>query len=273
MNIYGYGCYPVGSKNPYRSTIYKVLRGQFLPKENIILDVMGDRSNLNELVNRCDREDAIVIINRRTFGGTTEFRRLWQEVVINRKINLLIVDENSESRIDYYSSCDYSFVRFPSDVINEKWERLQKDVFEGRTNTKAGRKSAIITSRFVEVYWYYQHFYVKVDEAYANLGVSKSTFYNLCKEYEETEEYVEELNNHPELHNLPKRGGVTKEIELLLLYVERMGRSISEACESIGIRELTQIEYNRYKLAKAGGRKEQFRLEEELHQDDYLKTH
>lgn len=273
MNIYGYGCYPVGAKDPFRSTIYKALRGQFLPKENIYLDSMGDRTNLFGLLDSCSTEDAIVIINRRTLGGTTEFRKLWQEIVLARKINLLIVDEGADSRIDYYSTCDYGFSRFPDAVIEEKWARLKKDVFEGNTNSKVGRKNAVVTSRFKEVYWYYQSFCIKVDEAYTNLGISKQTFYNLSKEYEESEEYLIALKEHYQLHDLPKRGGVTKEIEMLLLNVERMGLSIEEACRVLGMKELSDIEYHRYKLAKEGGRKEQFRLEAENYRPDFLKTH
>lgn len=272
MNIFGYGCYPVGAKDPYRSTVYKALRGQFLPKENIVLDCMGDRTNLMGLISTCASDDAIVIINRRTFGITTEFRKLWEEIVLNRKINLLIVDENSDTRVDFYSSCDYGFVRLPDEEIAAKWNQLQNDTFERQTN-KVGRKNAAITARFKEVYWYYQSFYIKVDEAYTNLGISKPTFYALSKEYELTEEYKEELHKRTDLHNLPKRGGLTKEIDMLLMSVERMGMSIADACQAVGIPELTEIEYVRYKLAKEGGRKEQFRLEDELHKEDYLKDH
>lgn len=118
------------------------------------------------------------------------FAVLWQEIVIARKINLLIVDEGADSRIDYYSTCDYGFTRFPDVVIEEKWVRLQKDVFKGNTNSKVGRKNAVATSRFQEEYWYYQNFYIKVDEAYTNLGINKQIFYNLSKEYEESEGYL-----------------------------------------------------------------------------------
>lgn len=269
MNIYGYGCFPASTKDPYRSTVYKSLRNQFLPKENVILDVIGDRKNLSLLLDRCSAGDSIVILNRRTLGITTEFRKLWKEIVIERKINLLIVDEDAKDRVDYYSSCDYGFTRFEESIIDEKWQKLQKDVFERQTKVR-GRKTIGITFRFKEIYWYYQNFFIRVEEACTILGISKPTFYAISKEYETTQEYKDELYDRKELHNLPKRGGITREIEMLLMNVERLGMDLPSACKTVGISEMTQIEYERYRMAKLGGRKEQFRLENERHDDDLV---
>lgn len=273
--IYGYGYVTKSTQNILRSTAYKSLRARFIPKENIYIDVLSSddsRAKLKELIARANNGDTIVILNRRTLGNTNEFRKWWNELTFGyKKINLLIIDDDLPDGVDYYSTTNFSFQRYDDKAIKERWEKLQKDTFE-RTTSKVGRKVAKINDVFLDAYWAYQAFYITIEEAYAYAGISKQTFYTLCKTYEVTHEYKEALLSHCELHEYPKRGGITTEVEKLLFAVEHRGMSIREACKELDIPELLPEEYHRYFLAKVGGRKVQFDMEKQHHINNYFQS-
>lgn len=270
--IYGYGYVTKPTQNITRSTVYKALRGKFILQENIYIDILESKDNkqqLKKLIKCAHHNDTIVIMNRRTLGITKEFRHWWYEIVFSYHLNLLIIDDNSADGVDYYSTTDYSFERYDDTVINERWKKLQTDVFERQTN-KVGRKSVELTDKFIETYWAYQSFFVTVDEAYQNLGVSKQTFYTMCKNYESTEQYKEALLKHHELFDYPRRGGITSDIERLFLAVQQKQMPLHEACKELDIPELLPEEYQRYLKAKIGGRKIQFQMEAKHHIKNYF---
>lgn len=272
--IYGYGYVTKPTQNLTRSTVYKALRGRFILQENIFIDVLesiDNKEQLNRLLSCSHYGDTIVIMNKRTLGATKEFRKWWYEIVFTHHLNLLIVDDNSSDGVDYYSTTDFSFRKYDDAMINERWEKLQTEVFERQTN-KVGRKSVELTDKFIDTYWAYQSFWVTVDEAYQNLGISKQTFYTMCKNYEATDQYKDDLLKHDELFDYPRRGGITSDIERLFLAVEQKQMSLDEACKELDIPELLPEEYGRYLKAKIGGRKIQFQMEAEHHIDDYFKS-
>lgn len=271
--VYGYGYVTKPTKNLLRSTVYKALRGRFILQENIYIDVlesMDSRQQLKELILIAREGDTIVILNRRTLGNTSEFRQWWYEFAYGyKRINLLIINDDEKSGVDYYSTTDFSFNCYSEEQIAERWEHLQKDTFE-RTTNKVGRRTAKINATFLEAYWAFQAFLITSEEAYEHAGLSKQTFYTLCKSYETTAEYKQELRNHPELFELPKRGGITADIERLLLAVEQRKMDLETACRELELPMLTQEEYKRYLLAKLGGRKIQFEMEKVHHVEHYF---
>ena len=93
----------------------------------------------------------------------------------------------------------------------------------------------------------------------------------MCKNYEATDQYKNDLLKHDELFDYPRRGGITSDIERLFLAVEQKQMSLHEACKELDIPELLPEEYGRYLKAKIGGRKIQFQMEAEHHVDDYFK--
>lgn len=271
--IYGYGYVTKPTRNIIRSTAYKALRGRFILQENIFIDVLesiDNKEQLNKLLSLSQYGDTIVIMNRRALGNTKEFRHWWYEIVFTHHLNLLIVDDNATDGVDYYSTTDFSFKRYNDVAINERWKKLQTDIFERQTN-KVGRRSLKLTDKFINTYWAYQSFFITVDEAYQNLGVSKQTFYTMCKSYETTEQYKHDLLAHPELFEYPRRGGITSDIERLFLAVEQKHMDLQQACIELGLPNLLPEEYQRYLLAKTGGRKIQFQMEEEHHIPNYFK--
>ena len=270
--IYGYGYVTKPTRNITRSTAYKALCGRFILQENIFIDILESDDNkeqLNKLIKCAHYNDTIVIMNRRVLGNTKEFRHWWYKIVFSYHLNLLIIDDNSENGVDYYSTTDFSFERYADSAINERWEKLKTDIFERQTN-KVGRKSFELTDKFIETYWAYQSFFVTVEEAYQNLGVSKQTFYTMCKNYESTEQYKETLIKHHELCDYPRRGGITSDIERLFIAVQQKQMPLHEACMELDIPELLPQEYQRYFHAKIGGRKIQFKMEAEHHIDNYF---
>lgn len=272
--VYGYGYVTKPTRHLTRSTVYKALRGRFIPQENIRLDVLESedgRKQLKKLLRLARVGDTIVIMNRRTLGPTKEFRYWWHEITFIYSLNLLIIDDNAEKGVDYYSTTDFSFNRYEDWEIRERWEKLQNDIFERQTN-KVGRKSAELTDKFIETYWAYQSFFVTVEEAHQNLGVSRQTFYTMCKKYELTDQYKKELMQHSELFDYPRRGGITSDMERLFLAVEQKHMDLHEACKELGIADLLPEEYRRYLLAKMGGRSVQFQMEEEHHVDGYFNS-
>ena len=272
--IYGYGYVTKPTNNLTRSTTYKALRGRFILQENIFIDVLESLDNkeqLNKLLSRANYGDTIVIMNKRTLGVTKEFRKWWYEINYTYHLNLLIIDDSSKDGVDYYSTTDFSFERYSEYEIKERWEKLQTDVFERQTKN-IGRKAIELSDKFIETYWAYQAFFVTVDESYQNLGVSKQTFYTMCKNYETTEQYKHDLLQHSELFKYPRRGGITSDIERLFLAVEQKQMDLRQACKELDLPVLLQEEYHRYLLAKIGGRKVQFQMEEENHIEDYFKN-
>lgn len=272
--IYGYGYITKPSHNLTRSTAYKALRGRFILQENIFIDVLESKDNKEQLkclLGRAHHGDTIVIMNKRTLGTTKEFRQWWYEITYTCKLNLLIVDDNAPNNVHYYSTTDFSFNRYDDKAISERWERLQTDVFERQTN-KVGRKSTEITDKFIDTYWAYQSFYVSVDDAFQNLGISKQTFYTMCKTYEATDQYKQALLQHIELFEYPRRGGITSDIERLFLAVEQKQMDLQDACNELEIPVLLPEEYHRYLLAKVQGRKVQFQMEAQHHIEDYFKN-
>lgn len=272
--IYGYGYVTKPTRNITRSTAYKALRGRFIWQDNIYIDVLESKDNkekLKELLGKANKGDTIFIMNRRALGMTKEFRKWWSEITFNYHVNLLIIDDKSDNEVDYYSTTNFSFIRYDEEAIQERWKKLQTDVFERQTN-KVGRKSVDITDKFIQTYWAYQSFFISVDDAYQHMGISKQTFYSMCKAYEQTDEYKQELLQHPELFEYPRRGGITADIERLFIAVEQSKRKLSDACEELDIPELMPEEYHRYLTAKLGGRKIQFQMESEHHVEDYFKN-
>lgn len=273
--IYGYGYVMKPTQNILRSTVYKALRGRFIPQENIFIDILlaeDSRAKLKELIARANDGDTVVILNRRTLGNTAEFRKWWYELAYGYpKINLLIINDEAQDGVDYYSTTNFSFKRYTDEEIEQRWKKLQKDTFERATN-KVGRKVAKINGTFLEAYWAFQAFLITSEEAYEHVGVSKQTFYTLCKTYEATEEYKEALLLHTELHQYPKRGGITTDIEKLLSAVEQRGMDLEEACRELDLPVMLQEEYQRYLLAKLGGRKIQFEMEKQHHINNYFQT-
>ena len=272
MEVYGYAYVTKQTTNILRSTVYKSLRGKFIPQENIRVDVLESLDGRNVLktliYEEAQANDTILILNKYTLGNTVEFRKWWQEIR-SAGVNLLIVDEEAPNGVDYYSTTDYSLERYAEEQITERWEKLQTEVFE-RTTQKVGRKSAILTNAFKEAYWAFQAFAVSADEAYSHAGVSKPTFYMLCKEYETTDEYKETLLSKKELLEYPKRGGLGKEMDKLFFAVEQQRKTLSEACEELEIATMLPEEYHRCLLAKQGGRKIQFDMEKEHYTANYF---
>ncbi len=271
--IYGYGYVTKSTQNMLRSTVYKALRGRFILRDNIYIDVLQSddkKKELKRLITHANKNDTIVIMNRQTLGNTKEFRLWWHELTYKHQINLLIVDDSAENGVDYYSTTDFFFERYCDAVIDEKWQVLQHDIFE-RVTKKVGRKSAEISDKFMETYWAYQSFYITVDEAYQNLAVSKQTFYSRCKEYELTDDYKKELLNHSYLFEYPIRGGISADMERMFQLVEHRKLTINEACIELEMPLLIQEEYHRLLLAKQGGRKIQFQMEKDKHIDNYFK--
>jgi len=260
MEVYGYGY--VNSKKTVisRSTIYQTLRGRFIPTENIIMEIIENGSRekprLVKLLDKMLPEDVLVIANKRTLGETPDFRKWWKEIVLNRNLNLLIIDDMSENGTDEYSSTDFSFIRKSDSEIERIRKKLETAKFE-KVTKELGRKNARVSFLFIESYWAFQCFKVTPEEAYQHAGVSKPTFYKLCREYEQSSEYYEEFKKYASiLENLPKRGGLNKEQTYLLMKVEQQKIPLDQACEEIGLK-ISSEDYRRYVLAHEVGRRTQ----------------
>jgi len=281
--IFGYGVLNASVKsNPKRSIVYKNLCNRFIPSENIYIDLLenekSERKDLHKIYARAeeirnDDKDAfimILILNRHTLGSTESFKKLWKKIVIEKKLNLLIVDDTQESGCDYYSSTDFSLIRKSENEIKEILKTLQKAKFE-RVSDKTGRKAATITDRFVTAYWAFQEFKVTPEEAIEYANVSKTTFYSLCKKYEASENYESDLQKHWDVvADLPRRGSVPSEMVKVIFDVESRGIDIEEALKSHKI-EIPVIDYERYFKAYNTKRKTKV-YEEALYIPDYFKT-
>lgn len=260
MEVYGYGYVNSRKTNITRSSAYQSLKGKFIPKENIYIEIIENGSKekpvLKMLLKKMSKEDVIVILNKRTLGETPDFKKWWEEIVIRRELNLLIVDDMSETKTDEYSTTDYSFIRKSDIEIAELKEKLKTAKFE-RTTTELGRKKAVITPLFVESYWAFQCFKVTPEEAYQHAGVSKPTFYKLCREYEQSSDYKTEYQQYASaLKDLPKRGGLNKKQIYLLMKVEQQGLTFEQACKELDLK-ISPEEYPRYWLAHKVGRRTQ----------------
>lgn len=279
--VYGYGYLNKSTKSVAtinRSSLYRNLKGRFIPAENIYIDLLlnekDERIELNQLLNRMSCSDTLLILNKHALGDTPQFKRWWREIVIKRGLKLLIVDDQAESGVDFYSSTDFSLERKSDEEIREIEESLKHARFERLTQGR-GRRFVEIGELFKDAYWAFQEFKVTPEEACQYANISRASFYNISKRYEQSEDYPKELSEHFDMvKDLPKRGTLPKGIERVIFEVEhkknieKTSDAIREACQKYGV-EIADKDYIRYREALSP-RISPKMLEKERHVDNYF---
>ena len=200
----------------------------------------------------------IIIIDMLSVLGTKKEELLANyKELHNREIGLVVLKERQFSTVKY----DKNFGGFRPVIgyDNNHFERLCNKLSKYEFQTNRGKKKLQITKEFEAIYWLYENYMIDTI-VYKNrlMSISRTTFRNLCDEYEQTDRYREILLQQKEKNKIdekPKRSGSVDEATFEQIYgLVKSGLSLSEACEAVSRDELCDLDYKRY-LLKYDGKK------------------
>lgn len=210
------------------------------------------RKALEEVANGSSK---IIVIDMLSVLGTKKEELLANyKELHDREIGLVILKEKQFSTVKY----DKNFGGFRSAIAyDNNFERLCDKLSGFEYQTNRGKKKLQVTKEFEAIYWLYENYLIDTI-IYKNrlMSISRTTFRNLCDEYEKTDRYREILLLQKEKNKIdqkPKRSGSIDETTFEQIYcLINSGSSLSEACEAMSQDELSDLEYERYLLKYTG---------------------
>lgn len=259
-------------KNTKVAEEFKKLHNLFLPKDSIVIDVIGGsyrrRHQLEKCLKTMSYGDSIVISSLSSLGLNNDellqnYRRIYKA-----GIGLLLPDYSQKSNLSQYSTTDYSFT--PISITDEEFQSLCNRINYEEIKTKRGRKTITLTEEFKKVYWLYERYLIDPVTACKNkyFNISKNTFRKLCDEYEASDKYIDDLEEQEtqqKISGLPKRHGVINAQLAEIIYdVSVLHVSLTDACAMQNIPLLNDIQFHRFMLKhycqKGGALKKAFDL-------------
>lgn len=270
MQMYGYGCIVCKKeKTPERPMEFVRLREMFLPEDNIIIEVVnnpnGERPILTDLIERCRKfEDIIVIRDLKTLGTKRKIT-YWYEKIFNSGVGILIPDYDQENKLSEFSTVgwDGNFI-VSSNEYRVLLDKLRELKYSNEKEGK-GRLKKTVDAKFISVYWAWQNYYIDTNKAIILSGLSRQSFYNLAKQYEETDDYNDELQKQPQDFGIkPKRGTLPDCFRNICFKVENLNIPLNEVCDDINM-----IDYQRMKTAYLNGKKGMAEAQKKYLQEDF----
>ena len=197
----------------------------------------------------------IVIIDMLSVLGTKNEEMLANYIELyKRGIGVLVLKEKQFSTVKY----DRNYEGFrPAVRSDDDFGNLCNKLSTYEYQTNRGKKKLQITNEFEAIYWLYENYFIDT-VIYKNrlLSISRTTFRNLCDEYEKTDRYKEILLQQKEKNNIdekPKRSGSIDEStfeQMVILMSE--GSTLANACKTMSQEILCELEYQRYSLKYKG---------------------
>lgn len=232
-------------------------------QEHIYFDIVQGsykkRRKLIELLDMLGSNDCILIKDIVSLGTTKEEIAKNYRAIYDKKIGLFIPDEERTKAPAPLSTCDMFLVFDESTDINEKMSFISQI---DKIKTKQGRTKKDADPDFVKVYWLYQNFFIKDTDAYDNLlfKMDRKTFQKIGKEYEQTPEYLEALEEQEKLYHIsekPQRYGRPPEIFSDLQESVKSGKvsTLDQAINLAPKGQINDIDLMRYTLKILNGKK------------------
>lgn len=259
-------------KNTKVAEEFKKLHNLFLPKDSIVIDVIGGsyrrRHQLEKCLKTMSYGDSIVISSLSSLGLNNEELVENYIKIYKKGIGLLLPDYSHKSGLSKYSTTNYAFS--PVSITEEEFDSLCSELSMTKIKSNRGRKMIHINEEFKIVYWLYERYLIDPVTACKNkyYSISKNTFRKLCDEYENSIEYNTELEYQDEKYKiagLPKRHGViSMQLEEIITDVSVLHVSLADACAMQGISPLNELQFKRtmlkYYCKKGGALKKAFDL-------------
>ncbi len=220
-------------------------------------DVLGgsyrNRKALKEIL---DSNSGIVIIDSISALGPKKDELLYNYRALHDKgIGLVVQKEGHFSTAVY----DAHYNGFRPTGVNEDFERFCYELVNAEVQTNRGKKKLELSKEFTTIYWLYENYFIDT-VIFKNklISISKSGFAKLCAEYENTEEYkiIFEIQiEKNKIDEKPKRiGSIDESIFQQIYDLKNSGSTLSDACKAVSVRELSEIELNRYLLKYSSGK-------------------
>lgn len=259
-------------KNTKVAEGFEKLHNLFLPKDSIVIDVIGGsyrrRHQLEKCLKMMEYGDSIVVSSLSSLGLNNEELVENYTKIYKKGIGLLLPDYSQTSCLSKYSTTDFAFS--PVTISEEEFNSLCSELSMTEIQSKRGRKMIKITEEFKKVYWLYERYLIDPVTAIKNkyYSISKNTFRKLCGEYEASDQYIADLEEQEaqyKISGLPKRHGVIDSVlEEIITDVSVLHVSLADACAMQGISTLNELQYRRLMLKhyckKGGALKKTFEL-------------
>lgn len=200
----------------------------------------------------------VIILNSITSLGSCEDIKKYYKVFRKNKIGVLIPDYTRESSLSEYSTYGFGFEPRPQSEYNRAFDLVERleptDIPETR-----GRIGKDYTRAFRVAFWLYELFRIPEKMAVSMSGFSKNGFHMKADNYEQTQNYKEELVTMEKMFHissLVKRNRpVPNNFNELIHQYEKRG-SLELACIRCKIPMIFPIDYQRLLLKEQGGKKE-----------------
>ena len=288
MRIIGYACVKnnklsLRREDEYKKTkAYKQLRNVNLQDENIAIDILTvnhqERTLLNKILDDLLENDVIIIPDINVLGNNKKEILACYTKLHEKKIGILILDENKNSMVSDLSTVDFSFV--PHFISNEEFDNKCNLIIKRKHRSNRGRPQNEINDKFIEIYWLYERFLIEEPVAYDNIyfHMSKGGFHKLAEIYESSPAYFadeEQMEKQYKISDIVKRRGAIPEnfdkvyncfSEDNILSMEIGQDNILSACDEYGVRRMSRISFKRYYIKALWGRKASAR--ETIHRKD-----
>lgn len=272
--IIGYGCLSNGILKGNRESILanskvkqsfvemrNTISGLFIPEENIEIDILTgnrrSRKKLDMIIHELTSDPetmfdqprgTIVIPSIKDLGNSSTEVLYNFDRIVPLNIGLLVADSVE------FSTVDYSFHYYSDIQIRIKSIRNSISQMDGNLSRRGRpQKKTPITPDFKKVYWLYENYFIPENVALTNslTGIiSRSSFYRLCRDYEESPEYENdekhEYDKHSDLIEKPKRyGTIPKNFSTLVEMHLDQQVSLHDACRKLNITEMTELTFQR----------------------------
>lgn len=229
---------------------------------DVLTDFYRDREELMKLCLRVQYEDVIVMDTIFALGTT----------MYDINDNVMLVNGSCLFKVlTPYEGIDFSTTNdhpLDFDKLNDRLVAFARLIggSDGATllpfSYYKGRPKIPLTDEFVEIYWLYENFFIDENTAINNkiIKMAKASFHSMCRLYEKTDHYKEDLNTQHKLHQTgdkPKRSGKVPDwfTEEFMSLVDDAPDLLQEICMQHNIFPLSPLEYNRWKVKYTIGRK------------------
>lgn len=256
----------------------------FNPNHTLQCDIMTStrknmRYKLNCIIEQANFADTIIVIPSLNVFGDSESIKSYYKIFRKKQIGILYIDYTRDSGLSEYSTYGFGFCKrgyeeYQNDKVIYKNSKIEKrklsseydrvfDLVNNLTDDdlkdNRGRIGRDYSKSFRVALWLYELFKIPEDIAVQMSGFSKNGFHMKADNYEQTQNYKEELKimeEHYSISTLVKRNRpVPKNFDKIIHWYEKKN-NLELACIHCKVPMIFPIDYKRLLLKTEGGRKE-----------------
>ncbi|MGG0285848.1 recombinase family protein [Peribacillus butanolivorans] len=198
MDIRKFGYIRVSSKDQNEGRQFQAMKEKGLDERDIFMDKQSGKNFEREqyqLLKRMIRKgDVLYIHSLDRFGrNKEEILKEWNDITKNIHADIVVMDMPLLDTTQFKDSLGTFIADLVLQILSwmaeEERDRIRKRQREGidvalQSGVPFGRPKAQVTEEFKEVYDFWKAGEMTAVKAMAELGIKKTTFYKLVKEYE-----------------------------------------------------------------------------------------